>query len=522
MVDNGIHNVVSDTKCHIVQLIDAPRFWFWGFGFGVLVLGFWFWGFGFGVLVLGFWFWGFGFGVLVLGFWFWGFGFDNGFDPKPKLYESQTAKFDDAEFRVSVTTIIIWFSFLMAYLNNVFDVVASSFPSPVVVWIDHEEAFKTHLSSIIVSLRKQVTLQTFTETYSALEAMSTAVISCQNQDHTIRKQRIACVITNMKRRHPLSGLLLLQKMKSVFPTNILTSEFSSFPPTIVYSASTVKDSSLAEKCKAAGAMLVLSNNIDEVRRIIIESVTPSISLNYLLNSILEQKTILSNIPLEYYSLFSSHCLKPLPDKYGGKLARTHASQLLLLEWRLLYDVILNDTLKTFQSYCASDKHYIGGGVAINHWLNLHGFPPLLTSDCDFRFENKKNVEMYAKQMKLVLEKYTQIIRVNMARLGLICGDPELSRDNKGYRVYLPLRYYSSSTTTSEYSYYEFMWKIFDVSHNWKGNPIDIIPEHGLCYIGENEILKELTINYGEHKEQRRQIRLQFIKFVLYTVKKRAE
>ncbi|CAF0965391.1 unnamed protein product [Rotaria sp. Silwood1] len=275
-------------------------------------------------------------------------------------------------------------------------------------------------------------------------------------------------------------------MRNVFTTDVLNNEFSSFPPTIVYSASTAKNSSLADECKVAGAMLVLSNNVDEVHRIIIESVFPSISFNFLFNPLLQQTTLLSNIPSEYYPLFSSHCLNPLPDKYGGKLADIHALKLVLLKWRLLYDVLLHDTLQVFESYCASNKHYISGGLAINHWLNLRGFPSLLTTDCDFRFESKTNIVMYANHMKSVLKKYTQIVRVNIAHLGLKCDDPELSRDNYGRRVYFPLRYYNSSSSASELSCYEFMWKVFDVSHNWHGDSIDIIKENGLCYIGEME------------------------------------
>ena len=59
-----------------------------------------------------------------------------------------------------------------------------------------------------------------------------------------------------------------------------------------------------------------------------------------------------------------------------------------------------------------------------------------------------------------------------------------------------------------------MWKVVDVSHNWTQNPIDVIEKDEMCYIGEKEIIKELAINYGDHKEERRQLRLKFINFVL--------
>ena len=404
----------------------------------------------------------------------------------------------------------------MANLESVCnDSATSSFPTPVVVWIDNGKAFETHLVSTIQTLRKTIILKTFINTNSALEAMSAAVSSCQNNSNRKGKERIACVITNMRRDHPTSGLELLQKMKNVFQTNVLDNEFSSFPPTIVYSASTTNNPSLIDKCKADGAMLVLSKNVSEVQRIIIETVFPSISLNFLINPRFEQGAILSNIPSEYHILFYSNCLNPLPNKYGGELTSIHAQQLVLLEWRLLYDVLLSDTLKAFATHCATDKHYIGGGLAINHWLKLRGFSPILTSDFDFRFESKANINMYANQMRSVLERHTQTVRVNMSRLGVQCGDAEVSTDNFGCRIYFPLRYCnSSSSAATALSCYDFIWKVFDLSHNWKGDPIDIVKENKLCYIGEKEILRELTIDYGTHKENRRKLRLKFINFIL--------
>jgi hypothetical protein len=133
----------------------------------------------------------------------------------------------------------------------------------------------------------------------------------------------------------------ITKDEKCVSSNVFNNEFSSFPPTIVYSASTVHNSSLIDECKADGAMLVLSNNFNEIQRIIIESVYPSIFLNFLFNPLFEQGAILSNILSEYHVLFYSRRLNSLPDKYGGKLNADRVQQLVLLEWRLLYDIIVH-------------------------------------------------------------------------------------------------------------------------------------------------------------------------------------
>ena len=390
-----------------------------------------------------------------------------------------------------------------------------SFPSPLVIWVDKGHAFETNLSSAIEALKKIATVKTFIDTDTALNAMSAAVSSCQNGKEEANRQRVACVITNMQRSTPLSGLILLHKMKTVFPTNVLNNEFTSFPPTIVYSASTVEDPALMKQCKAAGAMSVLANDVHEVRRIITETIFPSISLNLLINPLFEQRDKLTNIPPEYHPLFYSHCLKPLPVRYGGDLKPDHAQQLVLLTWRLLHDVLLSDILEAFKKHCTSEKHYIGGGLAINRWLNSRRFPSLLTCDCDFRFKNADSVEGHADQMKLVLEKYTQTVRVHMSYLGLNCGDLEIDFDSNGRRVYYPLRFYYSSSTTAGAapSCYKFIWKVFDVSHNWQGDPIDTVEVDNICYIGEKEIPKELKIDYGSHKKKRRELRLKFFNYV---------
>jgi hypothetical protein len=402
----------------------------------------------------------------------------------------------------------------MTHVDRIGDADSSPpFPSALVIWIDKGSAFKIHLAPAIEALRQIVTVETFIDTDSALQAMSAAVSSCQTGKEGARRQRVACVITNMCRTHPQSGLHLLQKMKSVFPTNVLNNEFSSFPPTIVYSASTAQNPSLIEECKAAGAMLVLANNANAVRRIITETIFPSVSLNFCISPLFEQRDKLSKIPSEYHALFSTHCLNPLQDIYGGQLDADQAQQLTVLKWRLLYDVLLNDILKAFASHCTSEKHYISGGLAINYWLKSHGFPPLLTCDCDYRFKNKDNVKAYADQMKSVLEKHTPTVRVNMSYLGLNCSDPKVSEDSYGCRVYYPLRYYNASAATAASSHYDLMWKVFDVSHNWHGDPLDIVKEGDVCYLGEKEIVKELAVDYGSHKRKRSQLRLKFVNFV---------
>jgi hypothetical protein len=388
-----------------------------------------------------------------------------------------------------------------------------SLPAPLVIWVDRGHAFKTFLAPAIEALRKIATVKTFIDTDSALKAMSAAVSSCQNGEEEANRQRVACVITNMQRSTPLSGLILLHKMKTLFPTNVLNNEFTSFPPTIVFSAGTVKIPALMDQCKAAGAMLVFANHVDELRRIITETILPSISLNLLINPLFEQRDKLANIPSEYHPLFYSHCLNPFQTLYGGKLPPNHAQQLVLLKWRLLHDVLLSDILEAFKKHCTSEKHYIGGALAINRWLNSHEFPSLLTCDCDFRFKNADSVKGHADQMKLVLEKYTQTVRVHMSYLGLNTGDPKIDVDSGGRRVYYPLRFYDSSSTAAAASCYDFRWKVFDVSHNWQADPIDSVEVDKICYIGEKEIEKELKINYGDHKEKRRELRLKFFNYV---------
>ena len=390
-----------------------------------------------------------------------------------------------------------------------------SFPSPLVIWVDKGQAFKTFLSPAIEALEKIATVKTFIDSKSALAAMSAAVSSCQDGKEEANRTRIACVVTNMQRNTPISGLILLHTMKTVFPTNVLNNEFTSFPPTIVFSAGTVKSPDLMEKCKAAGAMSVLANDVHEVRRIITETIFPSISLNLLINPLFEQRDKLTNIPPEYHPLFYSHCLNPFQTLYGGKLPPNHAQQLVLLKWRLLHDVLLSDILEAFKKHCTSEEHYIGGALAINRWLNSCEFPSLLTCDCDFRFKNADSVKGHADQMKLVLEKYTQTVRVHMSYLGLNCSDPKVDVDSGGRRVYYPLRFYYSSSTAAGAapSYYDFRWKVFDVSHNWQDDPIDTVEVDNICYIGEKEIEKELKIDYGDHKEKRRELRLKFFNYV---------
>ncbi len=187
-------------------------------------------------------------------------------------------------------------------MKNVVDV-DSSFP---VIWVDKDNAFKTHLGSTIQTPQDRVMLKTFIDTDSSLESMSVAVSSSRYEKEGVRRQIIACVITNIRRSHPLSGLYLLRKMKNVFPSNVFNNDFSSFPPIIIYSASTLHNASLIGECKAAETVLVLSNNINEVHRIIIKSGYPSISLNFLFNLLFEQRDILSNIPPEYRALFLKH------------------------------------------------------------------------------------------------------------------------------------------------------------------------------------------------------------------------
>jgi hypothetical protein len=98
-------------------------------------------------------------------------------------------------------------------------------------------------------------------------------------------------------------------------------------------------------------------------------------------------------------------------------------------------------------------------------------------------------------MKSVLKKHTQTVRMIMSHLCLMCSDPDFSTDNYGCRVYFPLCYYNlPSAAAATPSCYDFMWKVFDVSYNWKDDPIDIIKEDQLYYIGEQESVKEFGIN----------------------------
>ena len=168
-------------------------------------------------------------------------------------------------------------------------------PSPVVLWVDKGRAFETHLAPAIEALRKIATVETFIDSASALKLMAKTMKYCQNGENETDRKRIACVITNMQRRTPTSGLTLLGAMKAIFPTNVLSHEYNSFPPTIVYSAGTLKNPDLMSACKALGAMLVLADDINEVQRIITETISPTVSLNFLINPLFEQRDKLETI-----------------------------------------------------------------------------------------------------------------------------------------------------------------------------------------------------------------------------------